>query len=56
MGNVMDEDTTDPDKEKWWEAEREVFNGRVEKFIARMHLVQGNKTYSLSSSTTVLTS
>lgn len=31
----------DNEKEKWWENEREVFRGRVDSFIARMHLVQG---------------
>lgn len=29
------------EKEKWWENEREVFRGRANSFIARMHLVQG---------------
>ncbi|GMP88620.1 hypothetical protein CsSME_00040538 [Camellia sinensis var. sinensis] len=28
------------DKEKWWEEQREVFRGRVDSFIARMHLIQ----------------
>lgn len=28
-------------KEKWWEEERNVFRGRVDSFIAHMHLVQG---------------
>lgn len=32
---------TDKEKEKWWEEERNVFRGRVDSFIARMHLVQG---------------
>ena len=32
---------TDEDKAKWWEDERNVFRGRAESFIARMHLVQG---------------
>ena len=34
-------DGTDEDKAKWWENERNVFRGRAESFIARMHLVQG---------------
>ena len=34
-------DGTDEDKAKWWEEERNVFRGRAESFIARMHLVQG---------------
>ncbi|KAK8965929.1 Transcriptional activator DEMETER [Platanthera guangdongensis] len=28
------------DKEKWWEEERRIFQGRADSFIARMHLVQ----------------
>jgi len=32
---------TDKGKEQWWEEERKVFHGRVDSFIARMHLVQG---------------
>ncbi|KAJ6835104.1 transcriptional activator DEMETER-like [Iris pallida] len=34
------------DKEKWWEEERRVFHGRAESFIARMHLVQGDRRFS----------
>ena len=34
-------DGTDEEKAKWWEGERNVFRGRAESFIARMHLVQG---------------
>ncbi|XP_030451550.1 transcriptional activator DEMETER-like [Syzygium oleosum] len=34
------------DKEKWWEEEREVFHGRANSFIARMHLVQGDRRFS----------
>lgn len=34
-------DGTDEEKEKWWEEERNVFRGRADSFIARMHLVQG---------------
>ncbi|KAG6573870.1 Transcriptional activator DEMETER, partial [Cucurbita argyrosperma subsp. sororia] len=33
-------------KEKWWEEERKVFRGRADSFIARMHLVQGDRTFS----------
>ncbi|XP_047324333.1 uncharacterized protein LOC124927883 isoform X2 [Impatiens glandulifera] len=38
----------DKDKasEKWWDEERKVFHGRVESFIARMHLVQGDRRFS----------
>ncbi|XP_071705981.1 uncharacterized protein [Rutidosis leptorrhynchoides] len=38
--------TKDKDKEKWWEDERRVFRGRAESFIARMHLVQGDRRFS----------
>lgn len=34
-------ETMDTNREKWWEEERKVFRGRVDSFIARMHLVQG---------------
>uniref|UniRef100_A0A7N0RHQ3 HhH-GPD domain-containing protein n=1 Tax=Kalanchoe fedtschenkoi TaxID=63787 RepID=A0A7N0RHQ3_KALFE len=37
---------TDADKEKWWEEERKVFRGRANSFIARMHLVQGDRRFS----------
>ncbi|KAK9055687.1 hypothetical protein SSX86_026772 [Deinandra increscens subsp. villosa] len=36
----------DKDKEKWWEDERRVFRGRADSFIARMHLVQGDRRFS----------
>ncbi|KAG8380597.1 hypothetical protein BUALT_Bualt06G0032000 [Buddleja alternifolia] len=36
----------DNDKQKWWEEERKVFRGRVDSFIARMHLVQGDRRFS----------
>ncbi|XP_045808298.1 DNA glycosylase/AP lyase ROS1-like [Trifolium pratense] len=39
-------DGTDEDKAKWWEEERNVFRGRAESFIARMHLVQGDRRFS----------
>ncbi|KAJ6323105.1 hypothetical protein OIU77_012859 [Salix suchowensis] len=37
---------TDAGKEQWWEEERKVFHGRVDSFIARMHLVQGDRRFS----------
>ncbi|CAK7325315.1 unnamed protein product [Dovyalis caffra] len=37
---------TDKGKEQWWEEERKVFHGRVDSFIARMHLVQGDRRFS----------
>jgi hypothetical protein len=45
MGKEESEDLggTDKEKEKWWEEERNVFRGRADSFIARMHLVQGTK-------------
>lgn len=43
MGTEHDAEETDKQKAKWWEEEREVFRGRADSFIARMHLVQGNK-------------
>ncbi|XP_042439571.1 protein ROS1A-like isoform X3 [Zingiber officinale] len=36
----------DSEKENWWKEERKVFHGRVESFIARMHLVQGDRRFS----------
>ncbi|XP_027364649.1 protein ROS1-like [Abrus precatorius] len=36
----------DKEKEKWWEEERNVFHGRVDSFIARMHLIQGDRRFS----------
>ncbi|KAK1409673.1 hypothetical protein QVD17_36202 [Tagetes erecta] len=36
----------DNEKEKWWENERRVFSGRTDSFIARMHLVQGDRRFS----------
>ncbi|KAL4592073.1 hypothetical protein LXL04_005054 [Taraxacum kok-saghyz] len=39
-------DGTDENKAKWWEEERRVFRGRAESFIARMHLVQGDRRFS----------
>ncbi|KAL5569547.1 hypothetical protein UlMin_026122 [Ulmus minor] len=48
MGKEESKDTegTDEAKEKWWENERNVFRGRVDSFIARMHLVQGDRRFS----------
>ncbi|XWS66738.1 hypothetical protein CRYUN_Cryun05aG0226500 [Craigia yunnanensis] len=39
-------DGTDEEKAKWWEEERRVFHGRADSFIARMHLVQGDRRFS----------
>ncbi|KAL4182465.1 hypothetical protein AMTRI_Chr11g150220 [Amborella trichopoda] len=39
-------DGAEKDKEKWWQEERRVFCGRADSFIARMHLVQGDRRFS----------
>ncbi|KAH6825331.1 hypothetical protein C2S53_009935 [Perilla frutescens var. hirtella] len=39
-------DGTNVDNTKWWEEERRVFIGRADSFIARMHLVQGDRRFS----------
>ncbi|MFS8007311.1 putative DNA-(apurinic or apyrimidinic site) lyase [Helianthus anomalus] len=39
-------DGTDEDNTKFWEEERNVFSGRAASFIARMHLVQGDRRFS----------
>ncbi|XP_024966417.1 uncharacterized protein LOC112506532 isoform X2 [Cynara cardunculus var. scolymus] len=36
----------DKEKEEWWERQRKVFRGRVDSFIAKMHLIQGNRRFS----------
>ncbi|KAF2289764.1 hypothetical protein GH714_038529 [Hevea brasiliensis] len=48
LGNINSEgiDGTDEEKAKWWEEERKVFRGRANSFIARMHLVQGDRRFS----------
>jgi hypothetical protein len=48
MGKEMKDgmETVNENDEKMMEAEREVFRGRIDSFIARMHLVQGN-TFSI---------
>ncbi|GFS45802.1 demeter-like 1 [Actinidia rufa] len=40
------EEERDMDNEKWWEEQRNIFRGRVDSFIARMHLIQGNRRFS----------
>ncbi|XP_050945060.1 protein ROS1C isoform X5 [Cucumis melo] len=39
-------DGSDEAKEKWWEEERSVFSGRTDSFIAKMHLIQGDRGFS----------
>ncbi|KAM7267610.1 hypothetical protein ACFE04_009776 [Oxalis oulophora] len=46
MGNEVTEGLDEEAKEKKWEEEREVFRGRADSFIARMHLVQGDRRFS----------
>uniref|UniRef100_A0A2P2KM56 Transcriptional activator DEMETER-like isoform X2 n=1 Tax=Rhizophora mucronata TaxID=61149 RepID=A0A2P2KM56_RHIMU len=48
MGKEGSEGLEETDKEKahWWEEERRIFHGRVDSFIARMHLVQGDRRFS----------
>lgn len=48
MGKEGSEDAgeADKDKQKWWEEERRVFRGRADSFIARMHLIQGDRRFS----------
>ncbi|GAV85442.1 HhH-GPD domain-containing protein [Cephalotus follicularis] len=48
LANINSEgiDGTDKEKEKWWEEDRRVFRGRADSFIARMHLVQGDRRFS----------
>lgn len=41
---------SDEQKAKWWEEERNVFRGRADSFIARMHLVQGYTPHMSSCS------
>ncbi|VAH21568.1 unnamed protein product [Triticum turgidum subsp. durum] len=43
MGKATDEpvDGNDVEKERWWQQEREVFQGRANSFVQRMRLVQG---------------
>ncbi|PHT65239.1 Protein ROS1 [Capsicum annuum] len=36
----------DKDREKWWEDERKIVRGRVDSFVARMRLVQGDRRFS----------
>ncbi|KAI4322371.1 hypothetical protein L6164_022074 [Bauhinia variegata] len=41
-----DDEEMDSEKQKYWERERNLFKGRIETFIHRMHLVQGNRRFS----------
>lgn len=49
MDNIDSEgvDGSDEKKAKWWEEERNVFRGRADSFIARMHLVQGKHIHHM---------
>ncbi|KAK6775277.1 hypothetical protein RDI58_026278 [Solanum bulbocastanum] len=46
MGKEESAETLDKDNEKWWEDERKVVRGRVDSFVARMRLVQGDRRFS----------
>ncbi|VAH21572.1 unnamed protein product [Triticum turgidum subsp. durum] len=48
MGKATDEpvDGNDVEKERWWQQEREVFQGRANSFVQRMRLVQGDRHFS----------
>ncbi|KAL0369568.1 UNVERIFIED_CONTAM: DNA glycosylase/AP lyase ROS1 [Sesamum angustifolium] len=41
-----DTEQEDDDKAKYWKKQREIFDGRVDSFIARMHLIQGDRRFS----------
>ncbi|XP_051122554.1 DNA glycosylase/AP lyase ROS1-like isoform X2 [Andrographis paniculata] len=48
--NGSSEDTgpgpSNSDREEYWRQQREIFRGRVDSFIARMHLILGNRRFS----------
>uniref|UniRef100_A0A1J3J8T8 Protein ROS1 n=1 Tax=Noccaea caerulescens TaxID=107243 RepID=A0A1J3J8T8_NOCCA len=48
MDNIDSEgvDGSAEQKAKWWEEERNVFRGRANTFISRMHLVQGDRRFT----------
>ncbi|XP_022138825.1 protein ROS1-like isoform X2 [Momordica charantia] len=48
VGNFNSEvdDGSDEARDKWWEEERRVFSGRANSFIAKMHLIQGDRGFS----------
>ncbi|XP_048546768.1 protein ROS1C-like [Triticum urartu] len=48
MGKATDEpvDGNDVEKERWWQQERKVFQGRANSFVERMRLVQGDRHFS----------
>ncbi|WOL03468.1 transcriptional activator DEMETER-like [Canna indica] len=47
MGKMIaDAEGSDVDREERWEEERLVFRGRVDSFIARMRLIQGDRQFS----------
>ncbi|CAN0879930.1 DNA glycosylase/AP lyase ROS1 [Linum grandiflorum] len=39
-------DGTDEQNARYWEEQRSIFRGRTDSFIARMHLVQGDRRFS----------
>ncbi|KAG0469465.1 hypothetical protein HPP92_016165 [Vanilla planifolia] len=44
--DVVGDVQADLDKGSWWSEQRRVFQGRVDSFIARMRLVQGDRRFS----------
>ncbi|PIA54768.1 hypothetical protein AQUCO_00900981v1 [Aquilegia coerulea] len=48
MGKEASEsdEAADINNQKWWEEERRVFQGRADSFIARMHLIQGDRRFT----------
>ncbi|KAK1551050.1 hypothetical protein Q3G72_029306 [Acer saccharum] len=39
------EEQTDPEKEDQWRREREIFQGRIESFTARIHIILGDRRF-----------
>ncbi|KAF5205463.1 transcriptional activator DEMETER-like [Thalictrum thalictroides] len=43
---IESDEADDIKKQKYWEEERRVFSGRADSFIARMHLIQGDRRFT----------
>ncbi|KAM0023774.1 putative HhH-GPD domain, endonuclease III-like, iron-sulfur cluster loop, DNA glycosylase [Helianthus debilis subsp. tardiflorus] len=37
---------SDEDTKEWWQRQRNLFRGRVDSFIAKMHVIQGDRRFS----------
>ncbi|ONI01057.1 hypothetical protein PRUPE_6G119100 [Prunus persica] len=46
MKDKVNEDQRKEGDEDWWRNEREVFHGRINLLISRMHIIQGNRKFS----------